>query len=41
MTARSIEDRVAGAAEAALADRKFVTLVDVLMGRRMAAARPR
>jgi hypothetical protein len=32
MTARSIEDRVAGAAEAALADKKFVTPVDVLMG---------
>lgn len=32
MTARSIEDRVARAAEAALADKKFVTPVDVLMG---------
>jgi hypothetical protein len=31
MTARSIEDRVARAAEAALADKRFVTPVDVLM----------
>jgi hypothetical protein len=32
MTARSIEERVARAAEAALADKKFVAPVDVLMG---------
>jgi hypothetical protein len=32
MTARSIEDRVARAAEAALADRRFVTPIDVLIG---------
>jgi hypothetical protein len=32
MTARSIEDRVARAAEAALADQKFVAPIDVLVG---------
>jgi hypothetical protein len=32
MTDRGIEDRVARAAEAALADREFVAPVDVLMG---------
>jgi len=32
MTARSIEERVARAAEAALADKKFVAPVDVLLG---------
>jgi hypothetical protein len=32
MTARSIEDRVARAAEAALADKRFVTPIDVLIG---------